>query len=92
MACQQRLAQGDGERMRLSPCFSNASRRSEPNHLALVMIALAVVVVSRLPAVLSAAELEASGPVTKVRDGDTIVVGDIPVRFDGVSAPELDEA
>jgi micrococcal nuclease len=31
------------------------------------------------------------GVVTKVRDGDTIEVGKIPIRLNGVSAPELKE-
>jgi micrococcal nuclease len=32
-----------------------------------------------------------TGNVTKVRDGDTIEVGNIPIRRKGVSAPELNE-
>lgn len=32
-----------------------------------------------------------TGTVTHVRDGDTIVVGDVPVRFNGVAAPELSD-
>jgi micrococcal nuclease len=32
-----------------------------------------------------------TGTVTKVRDGDTIEVGKIPIRLNGVSAPELRE-
>jgi micrococcal nuclease len=32
-----------------------------------------------------------TGTVTKVRDGDTIEVGSIPIRLNGVSAPELKE-
>jgi micrococcal nuclease len=32
-----------------------------------------------------------SGTVTHVRDGDTIEVGKIPIRLNGVSAPELKE-
>lgn len=32
-----------------------------------------------------------SGTVTHVRDGDTIEVGDVPVRLNGVAAPELKE-
>jgi len=31
------------------------------------------------------------GTVTKIRDGDTIEVGRIPIRLNGVSAPELNE-
>ena len=32
-----------------------------------------------------------TGIVSKVRDGDTIEVGKVPVRLNGVSAPELGE-
>jgi endonuclease YncB( thermonuclease family) len=32
-----------------------------------------------------------TGLVTKVRDGDTIEVADLPVRLNGIAAPELDE-
>ena len=32
-----------------------------------------------------------TGTVTYVRDGDTIEVGNIPIRLNGVSAPELKE-
>ena len=32
-----------------------------------------------------------SGTVAHVRDGDTIEVGDVPIRLNGVAAPELDE-
>lgn len=32
-----------------------------------------------------------SGVVTKVRDGDTIEVGNVPIRLNGISAPELDQ-
>ena len=32
-----------------------------------------------------------TGTVTKVRDGDTIEVGRVPIRLNGVSAPELKE-
>lgn len=32
-----------------------------------------------------------SGAVTHVRDGDTIEVARVPVRFSGISAPELSE-
>lgn len=32
-----------------------------------------------------------TGDVTKVRDGDTIEVGKIPIRLNGVSAPEMGE-
>jgi micrococcal nuclease len=39
----------------------------------------------------SAAPTILTGTVTKVRDGDTIEVGKIPVRLKGVSAPEMNE-
>ena len=32
-----------------------------------------------------------TGIVSKVRDGDTVEVGGVPVRLNGVSAPELNE-
>ena len=32
-----------------------------------------------------------TGDVTEVRDGDTIEVGKIPIRLNGVSAPEMNE-
>jgi len=32
-----------------------------------------------------------TGTVTKVRDGDTIEVGKVPIRLNGVSAPEMRE-
>ena len=32
-----------------------------------------------------------TGTVTHVRDGDTIEVGKVPIRLNGVSAPELNE-
>lgn len=55
---------------------------------ALVVIALSSFVVSEVnseePTVLL-------GVVTKVRDGDTIEVGKIPIRLHGLSAPELKE-
>ncbi len=33
---------------------------------------------------------EITGLVTHVRDGDTIEVAGVPIRFNGISAPELD--
>ena len=38
-----------------------------------------------------AAPTTLTGTVSKVRDGDTIEVGKIPIRLNGVSAPELKE-
>lgn len=39
----------------------------------------------------AAAQSTLTGNVTHVRDGDTIEVGGVPVRLNGVAAPELDE-
>ena len=33
-----------------------------------------------------------TGIVTHVRDGDTIEVGNVPIRLSGISAPEMNEA
>ena len=43
------------------------------------------------PAIVLAEPTLVAGTVTYVRDGDTIEVGNIPVRLNGVSAPELKE-
>ena len=43
------------------------------------------------PAIVLAEPTLLSGTVTHVRDGDTIEVGKIPIRLNGVSAPELKE-
>ena len=51
---------------------------------------LALIVVVSLRAYSVAAEPTVlTGTVTHVRDGDTIEVGKIPIRLNGVSAPEL---
>jgi len=39
----------------------------------------------------AAAQDTLTGTVTHVRDGDTIEVADVPVRLNGVAAPELKE-
>jgi micrococcal nuclease len=52
--------------------------------LTIILIASIVSPVAAEPTILS-------GIVTKVRDGDTIEVGKIPIRLNGVSAPELKE-
>lgn len=39
----------------------------------------------------AAAEATLTGTVTHVRDGDTIEIADIPIRLNGIAAPELDE-
>lgn len=53
--------------------------------------ALFLVVAAFVLPTASLAQSEVSGNVTHVRDGDTIEVSGVPIRFDGVSAPELDE-
>ncbi len=50
----------------------------------ILLFALATPVLAAEPTVLT-------GTVTKVRDGDTIEVGKVPIRLNGVSAPELRE-
>ena len=45
----------------------------------------------QLASVVAHAQTEVYGPVTHVRDGDTIKLGPIAVRLEGVSAPELTE-
>lgn len=49
-----------------------------------IILVLATFTVAAEPTILT-------GTVTKVRDGDTIEVGNIPIRLNGVSAPEMDE-
>jgi len=56
--------------------------------MATVLISL---VVSNAPTIAFADPTILTGNVTKVRDGDTIEVGKIPIRLNGVSAPELKE-
>lgn len=56
-------------------------------HPTAVLFYLSVLLASSI----AAAQSEVSGNVTHVRDGDTIEVAGVPIRFDGVSAPELDE-
>ncbi len=60
------------------------------------MIRAVFLAVSTLLAILSLAALHAAqstitGEVTHVRDGDTIEVGSVAVRLNGVAAPELSE-
>ena len=52
--------------------------------LYLILVVLALPALADDPTILT-------GTVTHVRDGDTILVGKIPIRLNGVSAPELDE-
>lgn len=44
-----------------------------------------------LPVAAHAGQESVFGNVTHVRDGDTIEVSGVPVRFNGISAPELSE-
>ena len=53
--------------------------------------ALIALVASNAPTIASANPTLLTGNVTKVRDGDTVEVGKIPIRLNGVSAPELQE-
>jgi hypothetical protein len=50
-----------------------------------------VVLVLLLSSTAQAEPTTLTGTVTKVRDGDTIEVGRIPIRLNGVSAPEMRE-
>ena len=50
-----------------------------------LITAISTTAVAAEPAILT-------GTVTHVRDGDTIEVGKVPIRLNGVSAPELKEA
>jgi len=54
-------------------------------HIALIIIATSLATPAHAePTILT-------GTVTHVRDGDTIEVGKVPIRLNGVSAPELKE-
>lgn len=53
------------------------------------LLVLFALLLSTIPAL--AAQTILTGNVTKVRDGDTIEVGKIPIRLNGVSAPEMKE-
>ena len=56
-----------------------------------VATALIALVASNVPTITFADPTKLTGNVTKVRDGDTVEVGKIPIRLNGVSAPELQE-
>ncbi len=53
---------------------------------------VALAVIASYATLALADETVLTGTVTHVRDGDTIEVGKIPIRLNGVSAPELDES
>jgi len=52
---------------------------------------LAVALIANLTTPVAAELTTLTGTVTHVRDGDTIEVSKIPIRLNGVSAPELKE-
>jgi len=52
--------------------------------------AIALICLTTSP-VLAADPTTLTGEFTKVRDGDTIEVGPVPIRLNGVSAPEMEE-
>ena len=56
-----------------------------------VVAALCLALVAASALVLAAKPRTIEGMVTKVRDGDTFIVDGLPVRLNGVSAPELRE-
>lgn len=55
------------------------------------MLAVIPPVVLAFTAWTAAAETTITGDVTHVRDGDTIEIGAVAIRLNGVSAPERDE-
>ena len=56
------------------------------------LVATAFILTSSITASTAfAMERFVNGYVTHVRDGDTIEVAGVPIRFDGVAAPELSE-
>jgi micrococcal nuclease len=57
----------------------------------LLRLVLASAILGSMVAPLAAEPTTLTGEVNKVRDGDTIEVGKIPIRLNGVSAPELKE-
>ena len=52
----------------------------------LIALTLAIILVS-----VTAQAAELSGTVSRIRDGDTVVIEGIPIRLKGVSAPEMKE-
>jgi micrococcal nuclease len=55
------------------------------------LIALIVLVTATAAAASPCPRGTLTGQVTHVRDGDTIVVGGMPIRLNGLAAPESDE-
>jgi micrococcal nuclease len=56
-----------------------------------VIVSLLLATLALITHAIAAEPTILTGTVTHVRDGDTIEVGKIPIRLNGVSAPELDE-
>ena len=56
-----------------------------------IIAAIALILSLSATAAATAEQTVLTGTVTHVRDGDTIEVGEAPIRLNGVSAPELDE-
>jgi endonuclease YncB( thermonuclease family) len=56
-----------------------------------IIPAIALIASLGASAAVAAEQTVLTGTVTHVRDGDTIEVGEVPIRLNGVSAPELDE-
>ena len=55
------------------------------------ILIFSLLLTSLAPSFVQADPTTLTGVVTHVRDGDTIEVGKVPIRLDGVSAPELKE-
>ena len=62
--------------------------QSNKNRL-VILVSIFILTTARI--VLAGQETLVTGIVTKVRDGDTIEIGGVPIRLKGVSAPELKE-
>ena len=62
--------------------------QSNKNRL-VILVSILILTMARI--VLAGQETLVTGIVTKVRDGDTIEIGGVPIRLKGVSAPELKE-
>jgi micrococcal nuclease len=58
---------------------------------AFVLVGYAILTTALGNVCFAAEPIVLTGTVTHVRDGDTIEVGKIPIRLNGVSAPELKE-
>lgn len=70
---------------------ASIGKRARGSQCSLKKIIITLIIALCLATPASADETILTGTVTHVRDGDTIEVGKIPIRLNGVSAPELDE-